>query len=164
MSPLPSNGSKRFRWQARAGMFALLAGLLALGAGGAIAQTANSLDALSVSKASSGRTVIKFTLKAPLPNPPAGFAIANPPRIALDFPDTGNGLGRTAQEVGDPALRSLNVVQAGNRTRVVFNLNRPQSFEAQIEGNTVIVTLAEQGGGAAAATAPPTVSRFAEAR
>ena len=82
MSPLPSNGSKRFRWQARAGMFALLAGLLALGAGSAIAQTANSLDALSVSKASSGRTVIKFTLKAPLPNPPAGFAIANPPRIA----------------------------------------------------------------------------------
>ena len=163
MSPLPSNGSKRFRWQARAGMFALLAGLLALGAGGAIAQTANSLDALSVSKASSGRTVIKFTLKAPLPNPPAGFAIANPPRIALDFPDTGNGLGKTVQDIGDPALRSVNVVQAGNRTRVVFNLNKPQSYETQIEGNTVLVTLSDQPSAAAAAEAP-VVSRFAEAR
>jgi len=163
MSPLPSTGSKRFRWQARAGMFALLAGFLALGAGSALAQTTNSLDALSVSKASSGRTVIKFTLKAPLSNPPAGFAIANPPRIALDFPDTGNGLGKTVQDVGDPALRSVNVVQAGNRTRVVFNLNKPQSYETQIEGNTVLVTLTDQPSAAAAAEAP-VVSRFAEAR
>ncbi|HEY2970758.1 MAG TPA: type IV pilus secretin PilQ [Casimicrobiaceae bacterium] len=118
---------------------------------------------MSVSKASSGRTVIKFTLKAPLPNPPAGFAITNPPRIALDFPDTGNGLGRTAQEVGDPALRSLNVVQAGNRTRVVFNLNKPQSFDTQMEGNTILVTLTDQAAGAATAETQ-IVSRFAEAR
>ncbi len=96
-----------------------------------------------------------------MPNPPAGFAINNPPRIALDFPDTGNGMGRSAQEVGDPALRSVNVVQAGNRTRVVFNLNKPQSFETQVEGNTVVVTLSETAGVAAET---PTVSRFAEAR
>src|ERR1700739_3355748 len=83
--------------------------------GTASAQTANSIDAVSVSKGSSGRTVVKFTLKAPLANPPAGFAITDPPRIALDFPDTANGLGRTAQDVGDPSLRSLNVVQAGGR-------------------------------------------------
>src|SRR5205823_10586440 len=119
--------------------------------GPGVAQAPNSIDALSISKASSGRTVVKFTLKSPLANPPAGFSINNPPRIALDFPDTGNGLGRTAQEVGDPALRSLNVVQAGNRTRVVFNLNKPQSFEAQLQGNTVLVTLSEQAGVAAGA-------------
>jgi type IV pilus assembly protein PilQ len=98
-----------------------------------------------------------------LANPPAGFAITNPPRIALDFPDTGNGLGRTAQEVGDPALRSLNVVQAGNRTRVVFNLNKPQSFDTQMEGNTILVTLTDQAAGAATAETQ-IVSRFAEAR
>jgi type IV pilus assembly protein PilQ len=163
MSPLPSNGSKRFRWQARASVIAFLAGLVALGAGNALAQAPNSLDALSVSKASSGRTVVKFTLKAPLANPPAGFSIANPPRIALDFPDTGNGLGKTVQDIGDPTLRSVNVVQAGNRTRVVFNLNKPQSYETQIEGNTVLVTLSDQPGAAATVEAP-VVSRFAEAR
>src|SRR2546423_1728081 len=100
MSPLPSTESLRFRGRA-------CAALAALGSGQVFAQTGNSIDSVSVSKASSGRTVIKFTLKAPLSNPPAGFAITNPPRIALDFPDTANGLGRTAQEVGDPALRSL---------------------------------------------------------
>ncbi|HUH92630.1 MAG TPA: type IV pilus secretin PilQ [Casimicrobiaceae bacterium] len=163
MSPLPSTDPRRLRWSAAARLLALVAGLIALGAGGALAQSANSLDALSVSKASSGRTVVKFTLKSPLPNPPAGFAIANPPRIALDFPDTANGLGKTVQDVGDPALRSVNVVQAGNRTRVVFNLNKPQSYETQVEGNTVVVTLADQPG-AAATVEPPVVSRFAEAR
>ena len=67
--------------------------------------------------------------RAPPANPPAGFAIASPPRIALDFLDTVNALGATQRVVDDVALRSLNVIQAGNRTRVVFNLNRPQTFE-----------------------------------
>ena len=163
MSPLPSTESLRLRRRAWAVVAAFCAGIVALSAGPVCAQAGNSIDSLSVSKASSGRTVIKFTLKAPLANPPAGFAISNPPRIALDFPDTGNGLGRTAQEIGDPALRSLNVVQAGNRTRVVFNLNKPQSFDTQMEGNTIVVTLTDQAAGTAGAETQ-IVSRFAEAR
>jgi type IV pilus assembly protein PilQ len=164
MSPSPSISSQSIRGRfSRTQIIAFVAALLAFGAGNALAQSANSLDSLNVSKSSSGRTVIKFTLKAPLANPPAGFAIANPPRIALDFPDTANGLGKTVQDVGDPALRSVNVVQAGNRTRVVFNLNKPQTYETQIEGNTVVVTLADQPGAAATVEAP-VVSRFAEAR
>jgi type IV pilus assembly protein PilQ len=161
MSPVPSTTSTRPRWHAWRGAAGLGAALVILGIGQALAQAGNSIEGLTVSKGSSGRTVVKFTLKAPLANPPAGFAINNPPRIALDFPETGNGLGRSAQEIGDAALRSVNVVQAGNRTRVVFNLNKPQTFETQIEGNTVLVTLTEQAGLAADT---PTVSRFAEAR
>jgi type IV pilus assembly protein PilQ len=161
MSPVPSTTLNRPRWRAWGGAAALGAALVILGIGQALAQAANSIEGLTVSKGSSGRTVVRFTLKAPLANPPAGFAINNPPRIALDFPETGNGLGRSAQEVGDAALRSVNVVQAGNRTRVVFNLNKPQTFETQIEGNAVVVTLTEQAGLAADT---PTVSRFAEAR
>ena len=163
MSPLPFTASQRLGGCIRARMIALVTAFLALAAGSAYAQSVNSLDSLSVSKAPSGRTVVKFTLKAPLANPPAGFAIQNPPRIALDFPDTSNGLGKTVQDIGDPALRSVNVVQAGNRTRVVFNLNKPQSYETQIEGNTVVVTLADQPGATATVEAP-VVSRFAEAK
>jgi type IV pilus assembly protein PilQ len=155
-----STEAKREHWLKGAAI-AVVASLLLLNVGHALAQTANSIENVTVSKGSSGRTIVRFTLKAPLPNPPAGFAINNPPRIALDFPDTANGLGKSAQEIGDPALRSVNVVQAGNRTRVVFNLNKPQSFETQVEGNTVVVTLNET---AAVAAQTPTVSRFAEAR
>ena len=158
--PLPVAATALVRGIARSGALVLLM-LAMLCAGEAAAQTSNSMEGLTVSKGASGRTVVKFTLKSPLPNPPAGFAISNPQRIALDFPDTLNGLGKTSQEVGDPALRNVNVVQAGNRTRVVFNLNKPQSFETQVEGNTVIVTLTDSAGVTADT---PAVSRFAEAR
>src|SRR6185369_18080212 len=88
--------------------WALLVAALALAATGpGAAQTTNSIDSVAVSKGSSGRTLIRFTLKAPPANPPAGFAIANPARVALDFLDTANGLGKSIQDVSDPTLRSI---------------------------------------------------------
>ncbi len=141
---------------------AVLAALLAVASAPAWGQTANSIDAVAVSRGTSGNTIVKFTLKAPPANPPAGFAIASPARIALDFNDTANGLGSTQRIIDDAALRSLNVIQAGARTRVVFNLNRPQTFSTQVEGNTVLVTLFDQGEKLDAKS--QTVQRFAESR
>ncbi len=125
------------------------------------ADRATASTNVTVSRASSGRVVVRFQLKNPPANPPASFSINNPPRIALDFLDTANGLNATQRAVDEAGLRSLNVIQAGNRTRVVFNLNRPQSFDTQVEGNTVVVTLNDQE------TVKPgtdTVQRFAEAK
>jgi len=144
------------------GACAWLLAALALAGAPAGAQTTNTIDSLSVTKGASGRTLVRFTLKAPPATPPAGFAIANPARVALDFLDTGNGLGRTTQEISDATLRSVNVVQAGNRTRVVLNLNKPQTFETQVEGNVVQVTLFDQSDTLDAKAQP--VQRFAEAR
>ncbi len=143
--------------------FVWLAAALALAnAATAFGQGANSIDSLTVSKGTSGNTIVKFVLKSAPANPPAGFAIASPPRIALDFLDTGNGLGATQRVLDDPAVRSLNVIQSGNRTRVVFNLNKPQTFSTQVEGNAVLVTLFDQSERLDAKT--QVVERFAEAR
>src|SRR5262245_59338420 len=129
----------------RRGWAAALVALLNFMLAGALyAQTSNSLENVTVSRASSGRVVVRFQLKAPPANPPASFAIASPPRIALDFLDTVNNLGATQRPVDEAALRSLNVIQAGNRTRVVFNLNKPQSFDTVVEGSAVIGTLNDQ--------------------
>jgi type IV pilus assembly protein PilQ len=130
-------------------------------AGIATAQVPNSLDQITVSKAASGRTVVRFQLKNPPVNPPATFSIQSPPRIALDFMDTANGLGATQRVVDEASLRSLNMITAGNRTRVVFNLNKPQTFETAVEGNAVIVTLIDQE---AVKPGSDTVQRFAEAK
>jgi type IV pilus assembly protein PilQ len=140
----------------------LAAALTLASAGVAFAQGANSIDSLTVSKGSSGNTIVRFVLKSAPANPPAGFAISSPPRIALDFLDTGNGLGATQRVLDDPAVRSLNVIQSGNRTRVVFNLNKPQTFSTQVEGNAVLVTLFDQSERLDAKT--QVVERFAEAR
>src|SRR5206468_11814243 len=128
----------------------------------AFAQATNSIEQVSVTRGASGRTVVRFTLKAPPANPPAGFAITNPPRIALDFPDTTSALSSNQRAVESPTLRSLNFVQAGSRTRVVFNLNTPQTFETTVEGRDVLVTLADTG--AVPADQAASVQRFAEPR
>ncbi|MFO1281306.1 MAG: type IV pilus secretin PilQ [Burkholderiales bacterium] len=144
----------------------LATGLVAIGAlalaFAVAAQSGNSIDQVTVTKGSSGRTIVRFQLRNPPANPPAGFAIASPARIALDFLDTANGLGANQRQIDDAALRSFNVVQAGNRTRVVFNLNRPQTYQTSVEGNAVLVTLFDQSEQLDAKAQE--VQRFAEAR
>ena len=154
----PAIGARRTRGI----LAAFLAGLALLASGAAFAQEANTIQSMTVSKGTSGNTIVKFVLSAPPANPPAGFAIASPPRIALDFLDTLNGLGATQRTIDDPALRSLNVIQVANRTRVVFNLNRPQTFQTNVEGNAVLVTLYDQSGQLEATA--QTVQRFAESQ
>ena len=115
---------------------ARLAGFAALAAAGvALAQTSNSIEQVTVTRGAPGYTIVRFTLKAPPANPPAGFAITSPPRIALDFLDTANALAEQPARRRRPGAAQPAIVQAGNRTRVVFNLNKPQSFDTQVEGN-----------------------------
>ena len=81
----------------------------------------NSIDGFNVTQ-QGGRIVVRVTLKEALKTAPASFTVANPARIAFDFPDTTNALGRNAQNIGESELRSMNMVQAGDRTRMVLNL------------------------------------------
>jgi len=130
------------------------------GLGLALAQ-ANSIEALDVTQ-QGGKTLVRITTKEPLAAVPPNFAVTNPARIAFDFPNTINALGRAAQDVGQGDLRSMNVVQGTDRTRVVLNLRRPVSHEATIDGRSLLITLSEP---AVAATAPGgQVARFADGR
>ncbi|TSE25648.1 Type IV pilus biogenesis and competence protein PilQ [Tepidimonas sediminis] len=88
-----------------------------------------------------GSEVVRIETSAPLPGVPAGFATQTPPRIALDFPATTNASGKSLIEVNQGNLRSVNVVEAGERTRVVLNLIRNVPYEARAEGNVLLVTL-----------------------
>jgi type IV pilus assembly protein PilQ len=125
-------------------------------------ETENSILSLSAAPSTAGKLVLKVSLKNPLVNQPAAFTINMPPRIAFDFPNTGNGLGKSTQEFGEGDLRGVNVVQAGSRTRLVVNLNQMLSYDTQIEGNDLLITL--QGKAAAASVEPVSTSRFAEAK
>ena len=120
----------------------------------------NGIEAVSFSSAPGGKVTVKLTMKQPLAASPAGFAVENPPRIALDLPNTANNLGKSSLEVGEGDLRSMNVVQAGNRTRVVFNLAKQVAYDTKVDGKTLLVTL--QGSPAAASSG--TTSQFAEVK
>jgi type IV pilus assembly protein PilQ len=108
-----------------------------------------------------GVEVIRINTTQPLAALPTGFTIQAPARIALDFPGVANAIGRNAVDINEGNLRSANVVQAGDRTRVVINLKQSAAYEARIEGKTLLVVL-ERAQPVTAATAPP--SAFAENR
>ena len=124
-----------------------------------LAADSNSINGLSVSASSDGSTVMKVELQNPLTEPPAGFTISSPPRIAFDFTNTTNGLGKSAQNFSEGGLRSANIVQAGNRTRLVVNLEQMLTYDTKILGNSLMITLHGKAAGSMAANK---VSRFAE--
>ncbi|MDE3010975.1 MAG: type IV pilus secretin PilQ [Pseudomonadota bacterium] len=140
---------------------AALAVSVALGLQPALAQTVpaatNAVQAVSFAGQGPGKVMVTFDLKTPLTQAPAGFSVSNPARIAIDLPDTISGLEKNTISSGEGDLRSVNVVQAGTRTRLVMNLAHPMSFETRLEGTKLIVLLSTS----ASAEAAPTVERFA---
>ena len=127
-----------------------------------VGRTGNAVESLAVTE-QAGNVVVKFSFAKALENPPPGFTMANPPRLALDFVGTANSLGRNSQEVDQGDLRSLNMVQVGDRTRIVFNLKRSMRFETIVEGKNLLVTLLPARAVAAGATSQSSVAHFAEA-
>jgi type IV pilus assembly protein PilQ len=127
-------------------------------AAASVAQT-NSIDGFNIS-AQGGRVIVRLTTKEPLAAPPASFTVAQPARIALDFPGTTNALGRSSQEINEGELRSVSLVQVGDRTRVVLNLRSMVTYETQVDGknvNIVLTPIVRPG-----ARPSPRVERFAE--
>ncbi len=122
--------------------------------------TGNAVQSVDTTTLPGGKVVVRVTLKNALTATPAGFTVGNPPRIALDLPDTGNAMGRNTVEANLGPLSSVNVVQAGTRTRLVLNLNKSVEYDAKIEGKTLLVALGDVGVGAAPVNVSP---RFAEA-
>ncbi len=121
----------------------------------------NSIEAVNVSGQQGGTTLVKITLKSAPSATPASFAVNNPPRIAFDFPNTTNGSGKSVQEVGEGDVRRINIVQAGNRSRLVLEVARPLGYDAKIEGNVILITLGSAA--SAGASAAPVAQSFAPA-
>lgn len=122
--------------------------------------TGNAVQSVETTTLPGGKIVVRVNLKKALAATPAGFTVGNPPRIALDLPDTGNALGRNTVEANLGPLSSVNVVQAGTRTRLVLNLNKPVEYEASVDGKSLLIALGDVGASAAPVNVSP---RFAEA-
>jgi len=114
---------------------------------------------VSVSVGQNDTQVVKIAFTEALNEEPITFATSNPHRLVLDFPSTGSGVGRAPVNLNLGVIRNYQVVQAGDRTRVVFNLNGPTSHELRREGNTLLAVLrgAEKAASAQSAAVTPTV-------
>lgn len=122
----------------------------------------NAIESISANQ-QGGNVVIRVGMKAPPKQLPIGFSITNPARIALDFGATANATGKTAQDINMGDVRGVNVVQAGERTRLVLNLKRVLNYAAAIDGKDVIVTVEGSGALARAVDASGQAARPAAA-
>ena len=116
--------------------------VLVLGAPAAQAQstTGNAVkrvDATTVGE----QTVFTVELQGPPSQKPADFTTQNPPKLAIDFIDTGFAAGRAQYDLGGKLLKSANVVQIGDRTRVVLDLTRVATYRTEVRGNLFVVML-----------------------
>lgn len=102
-----------------------------------------------------GTEVVRIELAEPLAAVPDGFSVQSPPRIAIDLPGVSNALGRNMVEVNLGNLRSVNVAQAGERTRLVLNLKQASGYRAQIQGKALLLVLDVAGSPAVAAGEQP---------
>ncbi|MCU0921770.1 MAG: type IV pilus secretin PilQ [Burkholderiaceae bacterium] len=120
----------------------------------------NMIQSITTSQ-QAGTDVVRVELSEPLAAVPGGFSVQAPPRVAIDLPGVGNGLGKNSVELNQGNLRSANVAQSGERTRLVLNLRQAASYRVELQGKSMIVLL-DSAGPVAASTGAPT--QFAPAQ
>lgn len=77
---------------------------------------------------------------------PRGYTIEQPARIALDLPGVSSKLEEKNRELGVGNARSLTVVEAQNRTRLIINLSTLVPYSTRSDGNNVIVVVGDSSG------------------
>jgi len=112
----------------------------------AVAQ--GSINAIAAS-IQGGVEILRVDFDEPLVSSPTGFSTQSPARVALDFQGVGNSSGKSNYEVNLGNLKSVNVVQAGERSRIVLNLKSATSYRTDIQGKTLILSLDPVAGASA---------------
>lgn len=121
---------------------------------------AADLTALDVAALPGGRVELKLTFDEPV-LAPRGYTIEQPARIALDLPGVSNKLGVKNRELGVGNARSVTVVEAKDRTRLVINLTSLSPYNTRAEGNNLFVVVGE-GAGSSAIPVSPVVAKAAD--
>ncbi|SEH82760.1 type IV pilus secretin PilQ [Pseudomonas fuscovaginae UPB0736] len=115
---------------------------------------AANLKTLDVAALPGDRVEIKLAFDSP-PAAPHGYTTEQPARIALDLTGVASQLATKTRDLGVGNARSVTVVEAKDRTRLIINLTKLAPYSTRIEGNNLFVVV---GQGAAPAVATPLAS------
>ncbi|MBV2133548.1 type IV pilus secretin PilQ [Pseudomonas sp. MAP12] len=126
---------------------------------------AANLQNLDVAALPGDRVELKLAFDEPVVAP-RGYTIEQPARIALDLPGVTSKLGSRNRELGVGNARSVTVVEAKDRTRLIINLNSLAPYTTRAEGNNLFVVVggtAASGASSAAAPVAPLAKPVAQA-
>ncbi|WP_105530525.1 type IV pilus secretin PilQ [Solimicrobium silvestre] len=121
-------------------MFRLFLLVGALGLSAQASAQSNSIEQVTASQQGSN-VIVKVTMKNPMDKVPLGFSTATPARIAIDFASTSNETGKSSVDINIGNVHTLNIVQAGDRSRLVFNLAKPLNYASVVENNLLVITI-----------------------
>ena len=108
---------------------------------------AADLKALDVAALPGGKVELKLGFDGPVVQP-RGYTIEQPARIALDLPGVANKLGSKNRELGVGNARSVTLVEAKDRTRMIINLSTLVPYSTRVEGNNLYVLVGDAAGAA----------------
>lgn len=115
---------------------------------------AATLQGLDVASLPGDRVELKLTFNEPVAAP-RGYTIEQPARIALDLPGVDSALATKNRELGVGNARSVTVVEAKDRTRLIINMTNLAPYSTRVDGNNLFVLV---GGNQPVAAAVPAVS------
>ena len=124
---------------------------------------AANLQGLDVASLPGDRVELKLSFDEPV-NAPRGYTIEQPARIALDLPGVSNKLGSKNRELGVGNARSVTVVEAKDRTRLIVNLTNLAPYSTRVEGNDLFVLVGDSSAAVSRPAAAPAVVSAAPAK
>ncbi|WP_152226778.1 type IV pilus secretin PilQ [Pseudomonas sp. SCB32] len=122
---------------------------------------AANLQSVDVSALPGDRVELKLGFDGPVAAP-RGYTIEQPARIALDLPGVQNKLGSKNRELGVGNARSLTVVEAKDRTRLIVNLATLVPYTTRSEGSNLYVVVGGAGASSTVASAAPVSAPIAK--
>jgi type IV pilus assembly protein PilQ len=128
----------------------LAASLALLGAGGALAAT---LKDVSYASLPGNQLEVRLSFDGAPPEV-KGYSIERPARIALDLIGASSGLSSKYHNFGSGNARSMTVVEAKDRTRVIVNMVQLQGYKTEVQGNDLVMIIGVEGNADAAPSAP----------
>jgi len=78
-----------------------------------------------------------------VPPTPTGYTIEQPARIALDLVGVKNGLDSKYHQLGSGNARSVTVIEAGERTRVIVGMTELSPYATRVDGDTLVLLVGQ---------------------
>ncbi|WP_442909186.1 type IV pilus secretin PilQ [Halopseudomonas sp.] len=116
---------------------------------------ATDLQKMDVATLPGDRVELKLTFDEPVSGSPKGYTIDEPARIALDLPGVENKLGERNRELGLGNARSVTVVEANDRTRLIINLTNIAPYTTRADGNSLFVLVGDTPTSVSSSVAEP---------
>src|SRR5690554_5931631 len=109
------------------------------------AMAASSLEGLDFWQGGGGELEVELSFTGPVPEV-RGYRLDDPARLTIDLMETANRLDQRRYALGIGGVQQVTALEAGSRTRLVFDLEGPLPYSTREQGNRLRLAI---GGGVA---------------